>query len=105
MITQKCFQKEWLVKINTDKYPDADIVLLERTIYAFELLGLLSLTKKDFIFKGGTALLLLLPELKRLSIDIDVLGKFDITNYESVITNSVFTRYQIDERINKNIPK
>ncbi|KAF0153563.1 MAG: hypothetical protein FD143_95 [Ignavibacteria bacterium] len=105
MISQKCFQKEWLVKIKAEKYRDVDIALLERTIYAFELLGLLSMTKKDFIFKGGTALILLLPELKRLSIDIDILGKFDDNTYKSVITNSVFTRYQIDDRINKNIPK
>ncbi len=105
MISQRCFQKEWLEKIKTEKYREVDIALLERTIYAFELLGLFSQTKKDFIFKGGTALILLLPELKRLSIDIDILGKFDEKTYESVIADSVFTRYEIDKRVNKSIPK
>ncbi|NWF89924.1 MAG: nucleotidyl transferase AbiEii/AbiGii toxin family protein, partial [Ignavibacteriaceae bacterium] len=105
MINQKCFQKEWLKKIKTGKYPDVDIALLERTIYAFELLGLLSQIKKKFIFKGGTALILLLPELKRLSIDIDVLGNFEAKTYETVIIDSVFTRYEVDKRTTKNIPK
>lgn len=105
MINQKCFQKDWLEKIKKGKYPDVDIVLMERTIYAFELLGLLSQSEKKFIFKGGTALILLLPELKRLSIDIDVLGKCDEKTYKSIITDSVFTRYEIDKRTSKNIPK
>jgi hypothetical protein len=105
MINQKCFQKEWLDKIKTGKYPDVDIALLERTIYAFELLGLLSQSEKKFIFKGGTALILLLPELKRLSIDIDVLGNFDEKTYQTIITDSVFIRYELDKREAKNIPK
>lgn len=105
MVNQKCFQKNWLEKIKKGKYPDVDIVLMERTIYAFELLGLLSKSEKKFIFKGGTALILLLPELKRLSIDIDVLGRFDEKTYESIITASVFTRYEVDKRATKNIPK
>jgi hypothetical protein len=43
--------------------------------------------------------------LKRLSIDIDVLGNFDDKTYEFIITDSVFTRYEVDKRTSKNIPK
>ena len=46
--------------------------LIERTLYAFGLLEALRKVGMDFIFKGGTSLLLLLPHLRRLSTDIDI---------------------------------
>ncbi|HSY20247.1 MAG TPA: nucleotidyl transferase AbiEii/AbiGii toxin family protein [Candidatus Acidoferrales bacterium] len=46
--------------------------ILERSLYALTLLGHLADTKIPFIFKGGTSLLLHLPEVRRLSIDIDI---------------------------------
>lgn len=47
--------------------------LIERTLYAFGLLEALRKVGMDFIFKGGTSLLLLLPHPKRLSTDIDII--------------------------------
>lgn len=44
--------------------------LIERTLYAFGLLEALTSVGMDFIFKGGTSLLLLLPNPKRLSTDM-----------------------------------
>jgi hypothetical protein len=70
--------------------PQADPQLIERQIYAFELVGLLAGTKKPFVFKGGTALLLLLQTVHRLSIDIDIVGDFDLSDLEPVIFGSVF---------------
>lgn len=49
-----------------------DPSLIERTLYAFGLLEALVRVGLDFTFKGGTSLLLLLPEPKRLSTDIDI---------------------------------
>lgn len=46
--------------------------LIERTLYAFGLLEALRQVGMDFIFKGGTSLLLLLPKPRRLSTDIDI---------------------------------
>ena len=46
--------------------------LIERALYAFGLLEALAKVGLNFIFKGGTSLLLLLPEPKRLSTDIDI---------------------------------
>lgn len=46
--------------------------LIERTLYAFGLLEALRKVEMDFIFKGGTSLILLLPHPKRLSTDIDI---------------------------------
>lgn len=50
-----------------------DPALIERTLYAFGLLEALCKVGMDFIFKGGTSLLLLLPHPKRLSTDIDII--------------------------------
>ena len=60
-----------------------DPALLERMIYAFGLLEALSIVGLDFIFKGGSCLLLLLDKPKRLSTDIDIIVKpgTDIDGY------------------------
>jgi predicted nucleotidyltransferase component of viral defense system len=50
-----------------------DIQLIERTIFAFGLLEALVKTKLPFVFKGGTALMLLLDQPFRLSTDIDII--------------------------------
>jgi Nucleotidyl transferase AbiEii toxin, Type IV TA system len=59
-----------------------DPVLLKKTIRAFALLVALAARGMDFVFKGGTSLLLRLPRIRRLSIDVDILcpestGKLD----------------------------
>jgi len=60
MIERDCFKKTWI----DDKRSElqvADAVLLEKCIHAFELLGKLSGDGGfDFVFKGGTSLILLL---------------------------------------------
>ena len=60
-----------------------DPALLERVIYAFGLLEALSLVGLEFIFKGGTCLMLLLDKPKRLSTDIDIIVEpgTDIDDY------------------------
>lgn len=52
MIDNKCFQRTWIESLR-EKYSLADPTLLEKTIYAFELLGRLAEQKIEFIFKGG----------------------------------------------------
>ncbi|MCL1984522.1 MAG: nucleotidyl transferase AbiEii/AbiGii toxin family protein [Methanomassiliicoccaceae archaeon] len=59
------------LKIETGHDPS----LLERAVYAFGLLEALSRAGLDFVFKGGTCLMLLLDEPKRLSTDIDIIVK------------------------------
>src|SRR5258708_37088554 len=46
--------------------------ILERSLYALILLGHLAESGLPFVFKGGTSLLLHLPQVRRLSIDIDI---------------------------------
>jgi len=61
--------------------------LIERTLYAFGLLEALRKVEMDFIFKGGTSLLLLLPHPKRLSTDIDIVVEPD-TNVDEFISKA-----------------
>jgi hypothetical protein len=46
--------------------------LLEKTIHAFAILDALAARGLEFVFKGGTSLVLRLPRIRRLSIDVDI---------------------------------
>lgn len=108
MIVSKCFKREWIESLHT-KYRLADPSLLEKTIYAFELLGGLVEQKIEFIFKGGTSMLLLVDGFRRLSIDIDILCTESVEQYSKkfdiLISNSPFKRWQEDPRRLNHIPK
>ena len=101
MIKKKCFEKNWI--INKHKELKADPLLIEKAIYAFELLGSLVANGVDLIFKGGTGLILLLPEIKRLSMDIDIVSKTKeedlLKSINKIITEGIFNRWEEDSRI------
>ncbi|MBU0710457.1 nucleotidyl transferase AbiEii/AbiGii toxin family protein [bacterium] len=105
MIKQKCFQKEWILNLRQDRFPKTAPQLIEKTIYAFELLSLLADSGKEFVFKGGTSLLLLVPNFDRFSIDIDIIGHFSISELEQSIQNSVFLHVKEVLRKTSDIPK
>ena len=71
MLSKENFTKEHIE--NLRKTGKTDPAILERTIYAFGLLEAILKTGMPFIFKGGTALLLLLDKPMRLSTDIDII--------------------------------
>ena len=50
----------------------ADPSIIERTIFAFGLLEAITRVELPFIFKGGTSLLVMLDDPRRLSTDIDI---------------------------------
>jgi len=104
MISKESFSASWIQK-QRKEYPKADPRLIERQIYAFELVGLLAQTGKKFVLKGGTSLLLLLPKAHRLSIDVDVVGDFELKDLQPVVKGSFFYRVGEDERRKKKIPK
>lgn len=73
MISTESFSKEWIEGV-AQKYGYHDKELLEKVIRAFALLELLVDAGAPIIFKGGSAILLLLKDnLNRLSIDVDVI--------------------------------
>src|SRR3989339_1189149 len=108
MINNECFTLEWINKVRDDN-PPADPIIVEKTIYAFELLSKLSEKDFEFIFKGGTSLLLLIENPKRLSIDIDISTNVSKEKIESllkdIIDESRFNSWQENPRTNSNIPK
>ena len=59
--------------LNLKNMTGADPSILERTVFAFGLLEAIRRVGMRFIFKGGTSLLLLLKEPRRLSTDIDII--------------------------------
>ncbi len=102
MIKDHCFTEEWLDLFKKQKaHRRIDKVILEKMIYALHLLEQLKLNKLDFVFKGGTSLLLLLDEGNRFSIDIDIICKFGREELEQtlsrIIESSRFTKWQLDE--------
>jgi predicted nucleotidyltransferase component of viral defense system len=72
MITSESFSESWI-----SHFPEANSFArkqtIERCIYAFYLLERLSKKNFPFVFKGGTSLMLILPEPKRFSVDIDII--------------------------------
>ena len=70
MIQPESYSKEWIYGVRGRS--TADPGLIEKVIYALTLLEQLQMSGLDFVFKGGTALILLFGEPQRLSIDIDI---------------------------------
>ena len=108
MIDAKCFTSEWIHQ-QRDQLRGVDPTLLEKTILAFELLGQLAMNDLSFVFKGGTCLLLLLDDFKRLSIDVDIVSEQDEQRlqavFDRIIPTSPFNSWAEDPRTSSHIPK
>jgi hypothetical protein len=102
MIDLKTLSAEWIAE-KRKKY-SKDPTLMESMIYALYLLEQLQLSGLEFIFKGGTSLILLMKEPKRFSVDIDIIvspkiGKEELEKHLSGIEKtSAFTRMELDEK-------
>ena len=110
MIQKKCYSKEWIDEIS-DRLGYNDKLLIEKSIRALSLLEMLASSGCPFIFKGGTALMLILNSTThRLSIDIDIICPPG-TNIEDFLKNSFeygFSRLEFVERKQRegvDIPK
>jgi len=108
MLNKECFSIDWINKVRAAN-PPADPTIVEKSIYAFELLTHLVKNKLKFIFKGGTSLLLLLENPQRLSIDIDITTSENQSKIESLLKNlvkgSVFTSWEKNTRTQSKTPK
>jgi len=101
MITQSSITKEWIESVAKSNKTDKNLV--EKVIRALLLLECLSESKLNFVFKGGTALMLLFNSEKRLSIDIDIIvpeKEIDLTEIlENICKTKSFTHFEKQERI------
>jgi hypothetical protein len=102
MIKQQCFTDEWLEGFKKQKdHRRIDKIILEKMIYALHLLEHLKSNGLDFVFKGGTSLVLLLEEGNRFSIGIDIISKTERKELEcvlqKVVDSSNFTGFELDQ--------
>jgi predicted nucleotidyltransferase component of viral defense system len=85
--------------------------LLEKMCYALHLAELLKAEGLDFIFKGGTSLILLLDFPERFSIDIDIITEAKQEEIEAILERitqkSVFQSFSLDTKrsYQEGVPK
>tara|TARA_R110002049_G_scaffold236239_1_gene409463 strand:+ start:15069 stop:16145 length:1077 start_codon:yes stop_codon:yes gene_type:complete len=108
MIHEDSLKEKWITDVA--RQHRADPILIEKVVRALLLLEHLQNSGLEFIFKGGTALMLLLKEPRRFSIDIDIIVPDKPENMkevlDAVLKSSDFLEYKIDERQSKsNIEK
>ncbi len=101
MINLKSVSKEHILE-QSKRLGIQDPAVLERTIHAFILLERLALSRMDFLFKGGTALMLLLENPRRVSVDIDIICTVPKEKFETAMREWVrhppFIKWEADER-------
>jgi predicted nucleotidyltransferase component of viral defense system len=108
MIASRCFEPDWIEEWRK-RLGAADPGILEKAIHALALLCGLVRSKCDLVFKGGTALLLHLPEFRRLSIDIDIVCAEPKQEFErrlaSILPASPFHRWDEHVRGDQGLPR
>lgn len=101
MINKTTLTQQWIDKVSKSNR-NADKILVEKVIRALLLLEGLSNVGLPFIFKGGTALMLLLNSAKRLSIDIDIIVSKTPKKLEEMMqqvgTNQGFNKVELQHR-------
>lgn len=100
MISKDSLTAEWLKSVSAGNR-NADKILVEKVMRALLLLEGLVKSELQFVFKGGTALMLLLGSTKRLSIDIDIIvsKKQELDErFKGFLEEQGFTRVELNER-------
>lgn len=108
MLAERIKNKQYLektIEILKSENPSADIQLLEKTIGALFLVEDLANEGLEFIFKGGTSLVILLEKIKRFSVDVDIITEESKEKVKQVIENiiknqNLFTRFEENKRDN-----
>ncbi|MFW5805530.1 MAG: nucleotidyl transferase AbiEii/AbiGii toxin family protein [Bacteroidales bacterium] len=101
MVDSKTLNIEWINNVSA-KNRKADKILVEKVIRSLFLLEGLAKIDLNFVFKGGTALMLIMDASKRLSIDIDIILYEEPENleklFEKIISDQHFTRFELQHR-------
>lgn len=106
MIKKETFTKSWLEELNDKsiwKRQNNQLTNLEKACVALYLLESLKKAGGEFIFKGGTAVILLLNKIYRFSVDVDIIF-LDGDRDRSILFNQIckdsliFTHWDIKER-------
>lgn len=98
MITVRSHTIEWITDLRNKLGKRVDPKLIEKVIYALTFLEQLKLNNLNFVFKGGTALLLVTETPKRFSIDIDIITEEPKDKIKEILEkisqSDVFTRWE-----------
>jgi len=102
MIDLPSINLEWINKVSKVNR-NADKILVEKVIRALLLVEGLAKQNLQFVFKGGTALMLLMNSTKRLSIDIDIILPDSPSNLDDILKKAAlvqgFIRTELNQRI------
>lgn len=108
MFPAAIFQPDWIHQ-QRKQLGNCDPGILEKCIHALTLLGNLVESGLPFIFKGGTSLLLHLPQVRRLSRDIDIVCGRPAAEVDAVVqaigTRPPFLRWEEDDRGARGLPQ
>jgi len=105
-LDRNCFDKAWIEA--ESRRNRVGNTFFEKSLYAFELLGRLAEEGLDFVFKGGTSLLLRLPEPRRLSIDVDIVCRESADRLERILKKCAgepFKGLEEDDRGRHRLPR
>lgn len=100
-LKNKEFLKETIDNIRKEN-KSANLELLEKTTGALFLVECLVNEGLDFIFKGGTSLVLLLDEIKRFSVDVDIITGEDKKKVNMVL-NRIMEHQDLFTRVEENV--
>lgn len=107
MIEEITYHPDWIYDVKKRLGKKYDPKLIEKVIYALVFLEQLKINGLDFIFKGGTALLLATKEPKRFSIDIDIITEQTQSEIEAILEiickETIFTHWE-DDNNRKHTP-
>jgi predicted nucleotidyltransferase component of viral defense system len=103
MILKNSHTKEWIDAFRERPgYNKSDPSLIEKMISALTLLEEICKSDLNFIFKGGTSLILLFENANRFSIDIDISTVADRRDIEGTLDhaceNSIFNKWELDKK-------
>lgn len=107
MIAPLSFSAEWIIQMSNNYKTDR--ILVEKSIRALSLLEGLAESPLSFVFKGGTALMLIFQEPRRLSIDIDIILSPDTMDINAILqqiaSGKNFSRIEEQSRVSSAVPK
>ena len=108
MFPSHAFTREW-IDAQRRMLGQCDPTILEKCVHALTLLGHLAESGLPFLFKGGTSLLLHLPQPRRLSRDIDIVCGEAAGAVDAVIADvggsAPFLRWKEDVRGARGLPQ
>ncbi|WP_339627948.1 nucleotidyl transferase AbiEii/AbiGii toxin family protein [uncultured Maribacter sp.] len=107
MIKESTYHPDWIYEVKKRLGKKYDPKLIEKVIYALILLEQLDVNGLEFIFKGGTALLLATEKPKRFSIDIDIITEQTQSDIETILKKicetTIFINWE-DDNDRKHAP-